>query len=513
MDSKTKDNHTAFYWCCTIIFTLFACYQTYLATAWGAGLTTDSLSYLEGARSILKNGDLSGLGSHWPPLYFLLIALCSSLVHDLLAATKWLQIVTMAVNVLLLAFILYKVTEKSLIASFIGTIIFATSSSVLLIHSMAWTEAFFCLLALLGFYFLAEYIQRKEKIYFLVVSACFIGLAFMTRYAGITLILTAVTALFLWGRKKNNQRIVICIFFSLISSMPMLLWMVRNMLVDNVATDRVFVFHPVPMQKILFGLSVLSSWLCLPEKYPVLLLGISLLLLVGYSYSLKALSGKKRSLNRLLEISFIFVLIYILFIVFSISFFDAHTPLDQRILYPVYVFFFLGVVLLYNRLSLVPLYSKASILLLLLLLFLSFKQYSGRQNFLSNAIENGLGFANRQWVRSDMLHWLNNSPSTTVIYTNGPDPITIYTGRKSIMLPRHTDPISRQKNEKFDAELDMMGDVLAQKKGVIIYFYSITWRWYLPTLNDLRKKFSLHLVYQGKDGAIVSVQLPTDHDK
>jgi hypothetical protein len=513
MNSEKQEIHSALFWCCTGLFVLFGAYQAYLTTAWGAGLTTDSLSYLQGARSILKNGDLSGLGSHWPPLYFLLISLSISLFQDPLAAIRWLQILTMAANVLLVAFVLYKATGRSLVASFTGTVVFITSKTVLWVHCMAWSEAFFCLLALAGVYFLAEYIREQEKIFLLVVSACFIGLAFVTRYVGITLIATGIAALLLWDRKKIFHRIGISIFFGFISSVPMLVWMIRNLLINQAATDRDFIFHPVPMQKIAFGLRLLSRWLFLPENSPILLLGVCFLLLAGYIYSLKILSGKEYDWNRMLEICFIFVVIYLGFILFSISFFDAHTPLDQRILYPVYVFFFVGVILLYDRLSKITQFNKLSIFIPILLLFISFKQYSGQQFFIYNAIENGLGFSSRQWVQSDILHWLKNIPPTTVIYTNGPDPITIYTDRKSIMIPLHTYPVNKKKNLKFDAEIDKMKEDLINNNGVIVYFYSITWRWYLPTLEELKKKMALNVVYQGKDGIAVSVHPPTVQDK
>jgi len=97
-------------------------------------------------------------------------------------------------------------------------------------------------------------------------------------------------------------------------------------------------------------------------------------------------------------------------------------------------------------------------------------------------------------------------PLATVIYTNGPDSITIFTGRASTMLPNHTNPGTRRKNEKFDAEFKQMQEVLCNEHGVIVYFQSVNWRWYLPTLHDLTEKLPLGLVYQGKDGVVVTVR-------
>jgi len=506
MKTETKDSSTAFFWCCTTLFALFAAYQTYLATAWGAGLTPDSISYIEGARTILKDGNLSGLGSHWPPLYFLLIAFWSVVLHDPLVAAKWLQITTMGINIFLIAYILYKNTGKSLVTSLVGTLLFVTSPTVLFIHAMAWTEALFCLFALLGFYFLAEYLQRQERISFFIASASFLGAAFVTRYAGVALIATAVISLFFWEQKRVLPRLAKSFVFGLISCIPMFVWMVRNILIDNGATDRNFIFHPVSMQEIHLGIGVLLDWLHLPASSSGALLGICFILLIACGYWATVFAAKEHSRNRLLEISFFFVLLYIAFIVFSISFFDAHTPLDQRILYPAYVFFFIGIVLMYHRIVQTFPQLWVRIALPAAVLFFCIQQFPAQQYFLTKAIENGLGYASKQWVQSDTLHWLRKMPLATVIYTNGPDPITIFTGRASTMLPNHTNPGTRRKNEKFDAEFKQMQEVLCNEHGVIVYFQSVNWRWYLPTLHDLSEKLPLGLVYQGKDGVVVTVR-------
>lgn len=494
---------TSMFWLCPLLFSLWASWQVYQTTVWGAGLSSDSVSYLDGARKIVENGNLNGLGSHWPPLYFILIALSGLVTSELLVALRWLQIVTLFANVLVFAYVLRKSTNGALVSVLVGLLVFVTSPSVLHIHTMAWSEASFCLFSLLGFHFLADYLEHNSSLGGLIFSALFVGLAFITRYVGMTLVLTGMIALVIFTDGDKKKRIASNLIFCFVSSFPMLLWMGRNLLVSNEATSRQVIFHPVSMEKIKTGIKVLQGWLFIPGNYWLLLPAVLVLLSVLYLISRKQVAGIR--LNRMPEICFIFVFTYISFLLFSISFLDAQTPLDTRILFPVYVFFVLGVVVLNVRISYMRWMQYFSYLVLMLMLLLVFAQLRVQERFIAYATGNGIGFASKKWAQSDTLQWVKSLPSDTLIYTNGPDPLRVYTGRASRMIPRHSNPNNRQKNEAIVSELNTMVSKLSEQRGVIIYFNEITWRWYLPTVDQLSHVLPIQQVYKGNDGIVVQL--------
>lgn len=499
----------SFLWWITSLLTIFISYQLYQSTTWGAGLSTDSITYLEGARDILTKWNLEGIGTHYPPLYFILIALTGLITGDVLEALRLLQLLTIALSFVIFTLIVWKGTNKTLLPTIICSLLFVTSQSVLCIYTMAWSEGSFCLFTLLGFYFLASYLEHEKKhFYILALSALFIGLAFLTRYVGITLVVTGIITLVLYGNGNPKKRTIDCIFFSFLSLIPMLLWIGRNYFISNAATSRILIVHTISIHKIQAGVQVLLNWLFLPNNYHFLLLII--LLLIGFIYLVSHKTLDTKYLNRTFEICFIFIFIYIFFLLLSISLFDAHTPLDIRILFPVYLFFILGVVLLSYRA-----YSSKNIrivgyLMLFVMLLMAYAQIGTQQKYLSYVSTNGIGFSSKKWSQSDILQWVKKLPKDTIIFTNGPDAIKIIANRSSKMVPRLVSPSDRTKNKNIQRDISNMISEISDNKGLIIYLTGITWRWYLPTIEQLGQAIPLTVKYKCKDGIAVKINIKTE---
>ena len=51
-------------------------------------------------------------------------------------------------------------------------------------------------------------------------------------------------------------------------------------------------------------------------------------------------------------------------------------------------------------------------------------------------------------------------------------------------------------------DLAEMGRELETKNGVLVYFNTISWRWYLPSEEELKTKLDLRLVVREQDGSI-----------
>jgi len=490
--------------CLLIVFAIYLVWQLYLATVWGVGLTTDSVTYANGAKSILQLGSFENLGSHYPPLYILLVSGLASLKGDVLGAMKLVQIGFIVLNFILFNLIIYDCSKKNLSVTLIGTMVFITSMPIFFIHSMAWSEAAFSFFALVGLYFVAKYVtQLSDSVGWLVLSAVAVGMAFLTRYVGLALVITFLLWLVVFGKKNISKLILDLILFVGISCFSMALWVGYNLMGRGNGTDRNIVFHPITKAKLIYGIEVIKHWYFL-DAFPGIVLAIFLIILAGlFFYLLKRENKAYETSTGMLQVGAMFIIIYIAFLLFSISFFDAQTPLDDRILYPVYLVSVLCLILLANQyFSMTGNRRYIGIGLFIFLIILSIFQETRRSSFIRQSNLNGIGFASRVWVESDVLHWLNSSSLPKVIYTNGPDVLSLYTDVNSQMIPALMSPNDRIPNKNFGNELNKMVEEMEGNRGLIVYFNTIKWRWYLPTIQQLNANLPLQIIYQGKDGVV-----------
>lgn len=506
MLNNLKLSRNTWFWTLISLLTILVSCQLYLTTTWGAGLSPDSIAYIKGAKSILKNWNLTGTGTHFPPLYPVLIALTSLITGDILTALRLLQITITALNFILITLIVWKATNKALLPTILCSLLFVTSQSVLYVHTMAWSEGLFCCFTLLGFYFLALYFEHEGRRFpALTFSAVSIALAFLTRYVGITLVITGCITLIIYADGKKLKRTATALYFGFISSLPMLLWMGHNWLSHNTATDRTIVFHAVSLTRIKIGIHVFLNWLYLPQEYPFILL--IMLVLVATFHFIYSKDTKTDQSNKTFEIFSIFILIYISFLLIAITLFDAHIPLKVRILFPVYLAFIPGLlVILGHRIKQTKSIRLVSYPVFFALFLLAFAQIGLQQEYLSYASTNGIQFASKRWIQSEMLQWLKKLPQDTIIYTNGPDAVYIIANRPSKMIPRVISPGDRTENKHFVNEIKEMAAQVSNGKGVVIYFDIITWRWYLPTIKQLSQILPLQLKYRCRDGIAVGIR-------
>jgi len=55
-----------------------------------------------------------------------------------------------------------------------------------------------------------------------------------------------------------------------------------------------------------------------------------------------------------------------------------------------------------------------------------------------------------------------------------------------------------------------MGKQLKNHDAVLVYFNTVTWRWYLPSEDELKEKMSLRVLFQGADGTIYEAETTTN---
>lgn len=486
-----------------IIIALFSSTLVLLATKWGVGLTPDSINYIKGANSIALSGNLQDLSAHWPPLYFIYITIFSLLTGDIWIGARWGQIILVVINILLLATIIARFTRNTTWTIPIVLFITLLSPTIFPVHLMAWSEALFLTFLLTGILFLSMYEVDLSRKY-LVTAALAIGLATVTRYVGVPLIAAVAVMLFLYALKKRLS-FTDLITFSVISILPIGIWIIRNELTQDFATNRELVFHPITWPQVEIGFNNIAGWLQLPGNYwPLAMIAITAIYtLYIYQRFAKPITGNTTSW-LVIDILIIFPIVYLITLLISISFLDAHTPLDARILSVSLLPLGVGTVILIDRINPTSNIGKiAQTAVIGILLVISLLNLMGLSNYIQVQTRNGIGFNAREWVLSPISHLARSIPDETIIYTNIPEVFYVHHKREAVLLPRIINPGTKQPMEQFSTDYNRLRKLLDYGQAVVVYFNLGAWRWYLPTKEMIIENTKAPILYQGQDGVIL----------
>ncbi|GIV76497.1 MAG: hypothetical protein KatS3mg050_0891 [Litorilinea sp.] len=492
------------------------------ATAWGLGASPDSAAYIGVARNLLAG---RGLGvpfgqtadvplTHFPPLYSLALALVGGLSGtDPWLSGRWLQAALLALSVLGVGGMAYGLARRSGRAALLAGLLWMTSPALLGLYLMAWSEALFLFLGLGGLALLALYLVHPSR-RLLALAALAIGLAVVTRYAGLALVATGLVALWWLSEDSRLRRLTDGVFFALLSGLPLAIWLVRNLLIGGEATGRKIAFHPLSRAHLIQGLDTVSGWLFLPASAPgwIKAGGVALLALALAIILLAHLPGRRFQgairlptddlAGALVWVLGLFLGIYVLFLVFSISLVDYNTPLDGRILAPAWAAAFLllvrGGFLLTDR-GPRPALARVAVATLGALVVGLFSVQAWATVQAAHA--DGLGFASRRWHESPVVAAVASLPTTTPVFSNVPDGLYLWTGRRTLSLPRPVRATSRQANERYSAEMAMVRHTLEAQGGVVVYFRDLARN---ATLDEdsLHTELGLHVIFNGPDGVI-----------
>lgn len=485
-------------------------------TRWGIGLSPDSVVYIVAARNLLHGDGLSVFSSsgdfapmiHYPPLLSILLASIGFSGIDPIDSSRVLNVVLFGVNISLLGLLVHA-SARSFWLSVSASFLMLISFPMVLVHSMAWSEPIFILFALLGLFFLIQYTARPSGPN-LAAAALSVGLACIARYAGVSLIATGAIGIFLLATGGRKKRLLDAMFFCSISSLLVVLWGIRNIIVAGSPAGRKIVFHPPGAEQLESALITISGWL-LPPTIPSRFMwaGTLGMILLAVSFLLASQRGGKMegsSLHGMLRpagLAGLLAVNYVLLLAFSISFLDAQIPLDNRILAPIYVAALIGCLCLVNALfARLGESGGLSIALALLLAGFSTVHLMKSASWMAAHYYGGVGYASREWKQSEVIRYIDGLEPQIAIFSNGPDVIALLTGRFATMIPRKINPETRSANGRYPDELAAMKRELQARSGVLVYFHKLPWRWYLPSEGELREGLRLRLRAGFGDGSI-----------
>src|SRR5262245_59310903 len=197
------------------------------ATRHGVGITPDSVVYLEAARNLAAGRGLvsSDEGvelrplTRFPPAYPVAIALLSALGPDSLDAARWLALALLGANVGLVGLLVARSAPGARWLPAVGAGLIACSPEIAMLHGAALSEPLFLLLGFSGLLLLARHLEQPGDAA-LLAAALSIGLATLTRYVGLALVVTGLLAILLASNLPGRRRARSAALFAAASLLP-----------------------------------------------------------------------------------------------------------------------------------------------------------------------------------------------------------------------------------------------------------------------------------------------------
>lgn len=352
---------------------------------------------------------------------------------------------------------------------------------------------------LIGFAFLGLAISRQNRAY-LVFCGIFVGLSYLTRYAGICLFPTCLLVIAFFQKCSWRRRLADILCFLVFSCSTAAIWNIRNLALGIPTMGRSIGFHPATLKHLRLIFQVLSEWFLASRDLWILMVVILLAVLAIIVVKRKALLEHLRNhpAGGFLSACLIFSLLYIPFIIASVTFADATIAMDNRIFSPMAAPLFLFLTAFgYEAFSRGNPYIRMILTLSLAIVVAGNMVNTAR--YVQKAHLNGLGYKTKKWRESRLIEAIRKMPPGTLVFSDCPDAVYVLTGRNTRRLP--------SKTEVTDAQIieNLLDELKKTKDSVFIYF-NMTARTRYPSKDEMLKIFPLEAGEPYPDGVMLIVR-------
>ncbi len=492
-------------------------------TPHGVGLTNDSSAYLGGARSLLNgqgyvrfSGDrLPRPITHFPPLLSLFIAGIARIGSvDVFTAAKTLNLICFVLNLLLLIFFIMRSGGMRVMVFFSG-LLYLACAPVLQAHAYGLSEGLFLVFLFTSWHLTLTQSSRPRAAPIAFLNGICIGLATLTRYAGVALLI--VTLGFLFFHRKTLRSCLIGVAFLLTGfALSVAPWILRNARVSGAVANRGIFFHPPSASVINEGIETLTGFF-LPETggwivkiLPWLKFGWTLVFLAFAVWLAKRLVRRLTS-NSLPEqntaastLSGLFALGYLIFLIGIALFIDGSTVFDNRMLLP----FFAAIIVMILSLAAEELskkhlmMQKRGLILLTLTIFALFLA-EDQLDLAREFHKDGQGFAGSSWSEMEISQAVDDLPADATYFSNRQTYLWLMKDLPSYILPQLSDAATRQENETFESDRQWMKQEILDGNAYAVVFN------YQEMMENPSDRAWLTLLFEGvpvyletKDGII-----------
>jgi hypothetical protein len=467
----------------------------FLATRHGPVISQDSAAYI-GAAANLSQGhgittpfDLSGStlspatafnfhGAiplvHFPPGYPAILATLHLMGMSIVTGARWLNIMLMGANVLVLELLVRRLTKSDLLLpiSAVALLVvgpadfFGIHENLLYIQSYVLSDPLFLFGFLLGILFLDRFLVKPSRSSGRWVLLC-AAIVPLIRWVGLSYAVGAAIVILLYSPLDRRVRTGAAVAVAACGVVPAIAWSLVVTDLMHGESVRTFAWHP-PQQTVQDLLNLASRWF-FPGAFPnetdwsaliILFLVVGVLL---FRMRIPPAADAATSYQRIISL-IIMAGTYLLVVLITCYFLDATTPIDNRILLPLIPLAYLIVIAVLGSTLAETRFGWAAIAFLCLLAAVP------SIGTTVSVVRTGPTFdAKPDPATMQALSAVRQLPPGILIASGIEDLVYTEAGRPSIRVPVRIEPTTDRLNISFRGQVRQLAAILQEHHGVFLW--------------------------------------------
>lgn len=416
---------------------------------YGIGIRSDSVDYLWSAKDLAHGiglGTVDAFGklkamNHYPPLYPILLSPFEAVGIPTMVGARWVGAVLFGLLIILFGLILYRLCAPSFWFPAIGVLVLFFNPDLWSTTLYAMTEPLYLACSLAGFLCLDYYDLRRKRLWMVLASVLF-GMAFLTRYIGISVVAVGLLYLLLKRGRDIKSKVADMLLMGVITILPLGAWLIRNSILTGSATNRGLAFVPIAAEELRSALGLMAAWINpIPGWTRLNLFGLALFAAaaLGAALILPKTGADRPGSTGLPLLLGLYAGLYAVFVVIAKLLGDPTIPLNEvRILFPLLsCLFFLLLYGFYMLQRMARRYSTlVQALLAGLLILLAGGSVVGHLANIRPYIQpllvsryNGLGLQNISSVSAGFNQKIDGLPADTLYLTDDIQRLYFYEGK------------------------------------------------------------------------------------
>lgn len=499
----------------------------------------DSLTYLSIADSLATGDGIETFSGHsfalWVPFYPILTALISFFGIDSLDAGMLVNAVAFGLIILLTGIWLDKHIESRLIVMG-ATATVMTSYTITWLSATTLSEPLFVLLALLALVRLGCFIESEPPSRSaLAWSVVFAASATVTRYIGVTVIVTAALLILVRWRQPILKRIKYATIYCIVSIAPLMVWMIRNWVAIRhpVGNRNISELRTITLMDMLDQTGdIIYLWVFSREPSGLLaillwvVIGLIAITSLGFLYvSLTTRVSENANLanernaelhsSNYLMVSFVFFIVVYLVVLIGIVPSTADSDIKDRFLAPIYVPIVVVLSLGLYQLRRSRIWNtvpsmKWTLIILVLVGWLNSTILTARMNLHETNERLELPYAsyNGYTRTTEIIHFLVENPTYGRIYTNKTRVLYSMAVMYDVAALKQLNFIHNSPESKSCSSWIQEIAEFDEQSYLVYFFEENTSKYCNPVELELQSPY-LELVIETSDGVVYQVVNPS----
>ncbi len=479
------------------LISLYAVYESIRATPLGPNFGSDSVTYMMSAKNLVAGKGLGLINPdgtfrllpYAPPFYPLVLSLLDMTGLDLARMAFGLNSILFTSLILMLGWSLWYFTRSSIATLLLGGLL---ALSPVLIDLSTWIMSdFLCLTVGAGALVLMMLYLKGHSRKAFYWSAVLCGLAFLTRYAGVSFFITGLLAILVLDARFDRQHIKSGVIYSLIAIVPTLLWVIFDASASGAVSSRSLLSINSLPGGVIDVLKALkeSVYLWLPSImsfsqkvgqalfrtiYLLAALGLLVAVIIALLQARKQRPEDWRMTSGMTYgvLFGLFIMVYFVTITLSYSLIYPRLSLTDRMFAPFNVSLIVIISLV------IALFHQASrhilprLLTILLAIGLGWLFYTGAQAKIAQMIEYPLWYVT---IRDNgVFEYLDQLPEPAPIITDKASIILYYTGRPAYPIQEFFKSEGQADLQPFGSDVtDEAQRIFREEHGALVLFWTV----------------------------------------